>query len=80
MSVQYSFRSRAFQLVPWPLGTFFCWSLLGLGHENIWFFKKSLNIEQMMSFGDLSHSAALLPPDEDKDWFPEEVSVPQVML
>lgn len=34
----------------------------------------------MMSFGNLGHSVALLPPDEDKDWFPEEVSVQQVML
>lgn len=42
--------------------------------------KKSLNINQMMSFGNLGHSVALLPPDEDKDWFPEEVSVQQVIL
>lgn len=66
--------------MPWPLETFFCWSLPGLGHENIWLKKKSLNIEQMMSFGNLGHSVALLPPDEGKDWFPEEVSVQQVIL
>lgn len=66
MPTQYSFRSRAFQLVPWPLGTFFCWRLLKLGHENIWLKKKSLNIEQIMSFGNLGHSVAFLPPDEDK--------------